>query len=305
MKAVPPPLRLIAAFAAIYLFWGGTFLAIRYAVAEIPPLLMIAMRCAGGAAILFVWLAWRSKLARPTLAEWKTAAVAGTFLFLGCHAVLASAEQRVTSGQASLYSTGIPLWLVVIDALRRRLWPARRVMAGLVLGCAGVAVLAHSSNWLSGTLMDRAGLIMGAFFWAAGSIYARDGARPSSALQSAAMQLACGALVVFAASLAFGEPQHWTADHVSGRAIVSLLYLIVCGTVLAFGAYTWLLRVTTSAAVGSYAFVNPIVALLLAWGVGDEPMTVRTLVAAMLVITAVIFTRPPRKFRVMPRRSDP
>jgi len=284
--------RVVAAFAAIYLFWGGTFLAIRYAVADIPPLLMMAVRCGAGAAILVLALVAKGEWKRPSAAQWKTTAIAGTLLFLGCHALLAFAEQRVTSGQAALYMTGIPLWLVALDAIKRRERPPTRVIAGMLLGVAGVAVLADLSNALSGAPIDRILLIVSTFFWAAGSIHARDGARPDSAAQAAAMQLAGGAAAVLLVSIAIGELDGWDPSRVTVRGFVALLFLVVCGTVLAFGAYTWLLRVTTSAAVGSYAFVNPIVALLIAWSVGDEPASARTLIAAGLVLTAILLTRP-------------
>src|ERR687895_2113970 len=125
--ARPSRVALVAAFAALYVFWGGTFLAIRYAGDEIPPLLMMATRCAAGAAILFAWLAWRRQLERPTRAQWVTSAAAGAFLFVGCHGLLAWAEQRVSSGEAALYATAIPLWIVLLGALDARRTPSRRV----------------------------------------------------------------------------------------------------------------------------------------------------------------------------------
>jgi drug/metabolite transporter (DMT)-like permease len=283
--------KLIAAFAAIYVFWGGTFLAIRYAVADMPPLLMIALRCAGGAAILVAWLAVRRQLERGTARQWGTSAAAGTLLFLGCHGVAAWAEQRVTSGQTALLMTAIPLWLVVLNALRERRLPAARVAGGLGLGLLGVVVLTGGAAVSSGTLVDRVALVLSALSWAAGSLVALHGPRPTSATQSTAMQLTAGAVVVFVASLVAGEPARWSVGELTGRAVLSLAFLVVCGTVLGFGAYTWLLRVTTPVAVGTFAFVNPLVALALAWAVGDEAFAGRTVVAAALVIGAVLLTR--------------
>jgi drug/metabolite transporter (DMT)-like permease len=285
--------KLAAAFAAIYVFWGGTFLAIRYAVADIPPLLMIALRCAGGAAILLAWLAWRGQLERTTPRQWGTSAVAGALLFLGCHGVAAWAEQRVSSGQTALLMTAIPLWLVVLNALRERRPPALRVAAGLGLGLVGVLVLTGSSAASTGSTVDRIALVFSALSWAAGSLVALHGPRTTSATQSTAMQLAAGAAVVLAASLVAGEPGHWSVGELTLRATLSLAFLIVCGTVLGFGAYTWLLRVVSPAAVGTFAFVNPLVALALAWAVGDEPFAGRSVVAAALVIGAVVLTRDP------------
>lgn len=283
--------QLIAAFAAIYVFWGGTFLAIRYTVAEVPPLLTIAIRCLGGAAILYAWLAGSGRLERSTAAQWKVAAVAGTLLFVGCHGVLAWAEQRVSSGQAALLLTSTPLGLVLLDTLRRRRLPPNRVLAGLALGTLGIAVLTWGAGGASGTLLDRVALVLSGFSWAAGSLVARDGARPASAAQSTAMQLAAGGAAVLAASLAGGELAGWSPAAVSPRAVAALVFLVLFGTVVAFAAYTWLLRVTTSAAVGSSAFVNPVIALGLAIAVGDDILSGRALVAAVLVVGAVVLTR--------------
>jgi drug/metabolite transporter (DMT)-like permease len=279
---------IIAAFAAIYLFWGGTFLAIRYAVAEIPPLLTIGIRCVGGALVLYAWLLWRGGLERATRSQWLTSAIAGAFLFVGCHGVLAWAEQRVSSGQAALFATSIPLWLVLLTSLRDRRTPSRAVIAGLGLGTLGVALLARGNGEWSGTLLDRLALIGSGLSWAIGSVIGRDGARPASAAQSTAMQLAAGAVAVLALSLGTGELATWNPAEVTGRGAISVAYLVIAGTVLGFGAYSWLLQVSTPAAVGTYAFVNPVVALALAWAVGDEPFSVRTVLAAVIVLGAVV-----------------
>ena len=217
--------------------------------------------------------------------------MAGTFLFVGCHGLLAWAEQRVTSGQAALYATATPLWIVLLDALQQHRAPARRVFAGLGLGTLGVAVLTVGGA-SAGTLVDKIVLVVGGLYWAAGSLVARDGARPKSAFQSTAMQLAAGAAALVLASALTGElTSGWTPADVTMRGLASLAFLVICGTVLGFGAYTWLMRVATPATVSTYAFVNPVVALALAWAVGDGTIGVRTLVAAVLVLGAVFLTR--------------
>lgn len=291
--------RLIAAFAAIYLLWGATFLAIRYAVAEVPPLLTIAVRCAGGAAILALWLAWRRELERPTARQWLVAGAAGVLLFVGGHGVLAWAEQRVPSGQAALYSTSLPLWLVLLDALRTRTAPAVRVLVSIGLGIAGIALLTHAGGNAgappgspgAGDLAERVALAGYGLFWAAGSLLGRHGARPLPALQSAAMQLGGGAVAMLGASTACGELAAFNPAGISQRALLALAFLVLGGTVIGFGAYTWLMRVATPAAVGTTSFVNPLVALGLAWLAGDEAPSGRTAVAALLVIAAVVLTR--------------
>ena len=287
----PRRLTLLAAFAAIYFFWGATFLAVRYAVLVVPPLLIIVFRCAGGALILFAWLASRRELERTTWAQWRTAAIAGLFLFLGSHVSLAWAEQRMSSGQAALFTSAIPLWIVLMESAKARAMPAARVLLGIALGIIGVGVLAGGSALNAGLPSDRAFVTLGAFCWAAGSLVGRHGARPGSAIQSTAMQLAGGAVWVFAASALRGDLAHFSMARLDARTDLALLFLVLCGTVIAFASYTWLLRVASPAAVSSYAFVNPMVALALGVAVGDDALSGRIVLSATLVIAAVALTR--------------
>jgi drug/metabolite transporter (DMT)-like permease len=289
-SSAPRRLPLLAAFAAVYFFWGATFLAVRYAVVVVPPMLIIGIRCTGGAAILFGWLLWRRELARPTLAQWKTAAFAGLLLFLGSHVSMAWAEQRISSGQAALFGSTIPLWLVSIESIRVRKMPAGRTFAGIALGIVGVGILAGGSAFNAGTLSDRLLLCFAAFCWAAGSLVGRHGARPAVATQATAMQLAAGAVWVLTASALRGELAAFSVDQLTLRAVLSLLFLVLCGTVIAFASFTWLMRVASPAAVSSYAFVNPIVALFLGVLVGDDVLSGRVLVSAVFVIGAVALT---------------
>ena len=278
-----------AALAAVYLLWGGTFLAIRYAVAEVPPLATIAIRCLAGAALLFGWLAWRGERLSAGWAQWRVALLAGTFLFLGCHSLLAWVEQRVSSGEAALLMTGIPLWMVLFSAVIERRMPSTRVLAGLGVGVAGVGLLTAGAS-AGGSAADRLWLVLSALCWAVGSLLARHGARPPSLVHATAMQLMAGGAVVLGASALLGELAGWAPAETSPRAVLSLGFLVAGGTVVGFGAYAWLLQVTTPAAASSYAFVNPVVALLLAWVVGDGALTWRVVLAAGLVIGAVVLT---------------
>lgn len=277
--------QLIGAFAAIYLFWGATFLAIRWAVEDFPPLTMIAIRCAGGALLLGVGLRVTGRWVPVPAASVRRAAVAGTFLFAGCHGVLAWAEQRVSSGQASMYLATIPIWLVGFDSLIRRRWPTLRSLVALALGTAGVAWL----TWGAGgaTLGPRLGLVGSAASWAAGSLIGRGDVSSMPAVERSVLQLGMGALVVGAVSLVAGEQGSWEIQSVGTRAIAALGFLIVFGTVLSFAAYTWLLSVVSPEAVGSYAYVNPLVAILLGVAVGDDHLTGRIAVAAGIILAAV------------------
>lgn len=284
--------RIAGAFAIIYVVWGVTFLAIRFVVAEIPPLATVAIRCAAGALILFAWLAARRQLEPTSARQWMAAGVSGLLLFLAAHSVLAWAEINLPSSQAALLLTAIPAWLVILEALRVRKLPSRRIFFGLLVGIGGVALLTagHAS---SGGSLERFALVFSALAWAAGSLFARHSARPASTAQGTAMQLAAGAVVVSIASLATGELATWNASATSARAFGALGFLILGGTVAGFGAYTWLLRVVTPAAVGTYAFVNPLIAVGLAWVVGDDTPSRLTAVAAVLVLSAVVLINRP------------
>ena len=219
--------------------------------------------------MLFAWLAWRGTLGRPSRRQWLTAGVAGAFLFLGCHGLLAWAEQRVSSGEAALFMTAIPLWLIALESVLLRRLPSRRVLLSLLLGVAGVAVLTWGEGW-SGGAVDRVVLIVSALFWAVGTLIVRRAGTPLPAAQSTAMQLAARARwCCWPRAWRWASPPAWSPAEITPRASLALVFLIVGGTVLGFGAYTWLLRVTSAAAVSTYAFVNPVIALGLAWVVGD------------------------------------
>ena len=286
---------LLAAFAAIYLIWGSTFLALRYAVEAVPPLVTIALRCVIGAAVLFAWLAMRGRLAPVTRRQWGSAALAGALLFIGGHAVLATIEQRMPSGRAALLLATIPLWLVVLEAVRTRRLPPGRVGMGLGIGLGGVALLAGGPGSGGGaTLHDHLFLVGSALAWALGSLVARHGLADAPALQSTAMQLAAGGVFVVAGSIVTGETAGWSPVDVTPRAAAAVAFLVICGTVIAFAAYTWLLRVASPHAVGTYGFVNPMIALALAWAVGDEQASAITAAAAVLIVGSVmlIWRRP-------------
>jgi drug/metabolite transporter (DMT)-like permease len=286
----PPRAALLAAFAAVYLFWGTTFLAVRYAVLVVPPMLIIAIRCTGGALILGAWLASRRELERPTLAQWRTAAIAGLLLFLGCHVAMAWAEQRMSSGQAALYSATIPLWILLMESVRVRAMPSARVLAGIAIGILGVGILAGGSALNAGLLSDRLLISFGAACWAAGSLVGRHGARPGVATQATAMQLATGAVWTILASLLHGDFAHFRIAQLTLPAGLALLFLVLGGTVITFAAFTWLMQVASPTAVSTYAFVNPVVALTLGVLVGDDRLSGRVILSAILVVAAVALT---------------
>jgi drug/metabolite transporter (DMT)-like permease len=276
------------AFAAIYLIWGSTYLAIRYAVEAIPPLLMMGIRHFTAGTLLYAWVRMRGTPA-PLRIHWKAAAVAGAIFFLGGHGTLAWAEQRVPSGLAALLNATLPLWIVLLTMWtgNRRVL-TRKVLIGLLLGFAGVGVLIgpaalHGNSGFS--LFFALVVLAGALLWAIGTIYTQRVRLPESASLSAAMQMMTGGLSLFAASLVFGERIHIT--QVTTRAAASLGYLIVFGSLIAFSAFTWLHKVAPAARISTYAYVNPVVAVFLGWMLAGEFIGARTIAATAIILAGV------------------
>ncbi len=286
----PSRARLITAFAAVYLLWGSTFLAIRFAVATLPPFLMAGTRHLVAGAVLYPLARLRSS-ERPTPANWLAATLMGALLLTVGNGGVSWAEQYVPSGVTALLVATVSLWMVLLDWLRpggaRPTW---RVVVGLVLGFAGLAFLV-GPKWTGSGRVDPLGaivLLVASFSWATGSVFSRRLQLPRAPLLGTAMQcLAGGALLIFC-GLLFGQGAalHWEA--VSLRSVLALCYLIIFGSLLGFSAYTWLLRVAPPARVATYAYVNPVVAMFLGWVLAGERLTLRTLAAAAVIIAAVV-----------------
>lgn len=281
----------LAAFAAVYLFWGSTYLAIRIGVETIPPLMLAGLRHFTVGLLLYPVLRWKTGV-RPTPAHWKTAAVIGfLMLFLGNGGV-SWAEQTVPSGIAALLVATVSLWLVIVDWARpggHR--PVPKVVLGLVLGFAGMALLVGPAHLGHSARVDPQGaavLVMGSFAWACGSIYSKHGGMPSSALLGVAMQSFAGGAVLLFAGLLAGEFRQFHFAAVSARSWIALAYLMVFGSGIGLSAYIYILQKSTAARVATYAFVNPVVALFLGWLIANETISLRTLTAAVVILTAVI-----------------
>jgi drug/metabolite transporter (DMT)-like permease len=286
----PSTTGLVAAFAAVYLIWGSTYLGIRYAVETIPPLLMMGMRHLTAGTLLYAWARWRGVPA-PRLREWTYPAVIGTLLFLGGHGSLAWAEQRVPSGIAALMVATLPMWIVVLA----RIWGTERKLsgrsvAGLVLGFGGVLVLFGPDAWRHNgdvSLLDAGAVLFGTFIWAAGTIYMRNVKMPQSPLLSSAMQMLAGGVSLLIAATLVGETGRFHFVEVSSRSWMALAYLIGFGSIIAFTAYTWLHMVAPPSRVATYAYVNPVVAVLLGWALAREPMGVSTWIAMIVILAGV------------------
>ena len=212
-------------------------------------------------------------------------------MLLGGHGAVVWTEQWVPSGLVSLLIATVPLWMVFVDWLRGGSEPSARIASGLVLGFVGVALLVGGLENLGESQVDLIGaaiVVFGAFLWANGSLYSRSAKLPSSQLLATAMQMTAGGLLLLLASLVTGEYLRIRLDLISARSLASWIYLIVFGSLVAFTSYIWLLKVTTSAKVSTYAYVNPIVAMVLGWALADEPLTLRNMLAAAIILTAVI-----------------
>jgi drug/metabolite transporter (DMT)-like permease len=297
MPAEQPPSRaaLLAAFAALYVVWGSTYLAIRFAIETMPPFTMAGVRFLAAGAILYAWSRARGAAA-PTGPQWRTAAVVGALLLLGGNGLVTWAEQSVPSGIAALLVASVPMWMVVLDALRPGgVRPRAAVVGGLVLGLAGIAWLVGPGQ-LGGEPVDTVGalaVLAAAFSWALGSVYQRGAPKADATLLNVGMQMLAGGLLLVVVGLAVGE--RTDVGSVSARSAGALAYLVFVGAIVGYSAYVWLLKVTTPAKAATYAYVNPVVAVVLGWAFAGEPLGWRVAGSAAAVVAAValITTAPP------------
>ncbi len=287
--------RVWAGLAVVYLVWGSTYVGIMLAIRTLPVFLMSAIRFLVAGAILFLWSWRRGDRAgdRLGMRQWGAAAVAGSLLFLAGNAGVGWAETRVSSGVASLIVAAVPLWMALFDRIGCGQGLRAQALIGLGVGFAGVALLA----WPSGRYrVDAAGagaLLGAGAAWAAGSLFSRRAPLPRRPLLSSAMQMLAGGALLAVVASASGELEQ--VHDVSATSILALVYLIVFGSVLAFSAYAWLLRNARTSLVATYAYVNPLVAVLLGWAALDEPVGVRTALAGCIILTAVaLIVTPPK-----------
>jgi drug/metabolite transporter (DMT)-like permease len=284
-----PHIGIFAAFAAIYLFWGATYLAVAVALRSIPPLMLMATRSIVGGLILLACV----KLAgRPTgpPRTWAFAAVCGVLFFVGCHGVLAHAQQRVPSGLAAVLLATIPFWIVIAKMLLLGSKPALKNLAVLTPGIAGVGLIAWQQigpNSSGPPIADIVLLLGASASWAIGTILSEAYAGSSSRIALSGMELVIGGLVLVVLSIASGELHSFDVRGISLASFGAWLYLVIAGTVLGFAAYIWLLKHLSPTLVSTYTFVNPVVAVLLGWIVLGEHPTARMLAGAALVVTSV------------------
>ena len=284
----------------LYVVWGSTYVAIRFAVESLPPFLMASTRFLLAGTILYTWRRARGDAA-PAGIEWRSAAIIGSLLLVGGNGGVSWAEQRIPSGVASLLVGAVPLWMALLDAVRPGAQrPDWRVIVGVLVGFAGVVVLIRPAESPAGAEnVDMAGVVavlLGTLLWSVGSLYGRHAPLPQSPLLATGMQMLAGGVGLLVLGTLSGEWGRLNLEAVSARSLWGLLYLIIFGALVAFSAYTWLLRVAPTPLVSTHAYVNPLVAVFLGHFLAGESLTLRILIAATVIVGSVVLitsTRTP------------
>jgi drug/metabolite transporter (DMT)-like permease len=283
-------LTLVLAFAAIYVIWGSTYLAIRVGVRSWPPFLMSSLRFLGAGAALYAILRKRG-VAAPTRAQWARAAVAGLLMLLAGNGLVTWAERSVPSNLTALLVAGVPLYTALLDWLRPGgAPPSARVLLGIGVGAAGMALLVSGggSSAHSVSALAVLAIIVSGICWSAGSLYARYGNLHGDPVMAAAQEMLAGGAAMFALSVARGEPQHLALASLTREGVLALAYLTIIGSLVAFSAFGWLVKATTPAKLSTTAFVNPVVAVVLGWAILGETLSPRALGGAALILCAVV-----------------
>ena len=281
-------LAVFAAFFSIYVIWGSTYLAIRYAVASIPPLYTAGFRHVVAGSILLLWAL--AKGLRPTWPQIRASLVIGFLFFLIGHGSLHWAETKVPSGLASLLIASEPIWVFLMACAAEKRWRMNGfLLAGVILGLAGVALLLGRDVWSagSGAFWGAVACLVGAISWSAGIIYSRRSHLSGSPLLLSALSLLAGSAMLLTTGTLLGEYRGFSFYNVPMRAWLSLAYLIVFGSVIAFSAYNWLLEHYSPTLVATHTYVNPIVAVLLGWWLAGEHVSLNVMLSAAMVIAAV------------------
>jgi drug/metabolite transporter (DMT)-like permease len=283
--------RIALAFAAVYLIWGSTYLAIRFAIETIPPYLMGGVRFLIAGGVLYAVLRWRGARS-PSRLQWRSTVIVGGLLLFGGNGGVIVAEQYVPSSLAALIVAMVPLWMVLLNwRWGDRARPKAGTALGVGLGLAGIILIAAPGQAAAGGAVNPIGLVIligASLSWSIGSLYARKAALPSNALLSTSMEMLAGGAFMLIAGVLLGQGAQIRFDQISVLSLLALGYLVVFGSLIGFTAYVWLLKVSTPARVSTYAFVNPVVAVFLGWALAGEELSLRVLAAAAVIIVAVM-----------------
>ncbi len=290
--AAPTRARIIVAFAALYVVWGSTYLGIRFAIETIPPFLMAGVRFLMAGMIMF-GIAWLQGVWKSTWANWRVSLIVGACLLLAGNGGVTISEQYIDTGLAALIVAIVPIYIVILGwATGITARPAPIIWLGLVGGFVGVGVLlgpalrfpsTDGRHPATGMLI----LLVSSFIWSAGSLYSRRANHAASPFLTAAQQMLCGGMLLLLAGIVTGEMRRFHPGSVSILSLASFIYLVIIGAVVGYTAYIWLLRHCDPAKVATYAYVNPIVAVLLGVAFAGETVTLRVLIAAALIIVSV------------------
>ena len=295
-----PAWKTLLAFGIIYFVWGSTFLFIRIGVRELPPLLFAALRFFPAGLVLFAWMIIQGERV-PTPRQWRSATMLALLIFVGDYGLLFWAEKHVPSGIAAVMLALIPLFMALSEIIFLRTQRLTvRLTVALLIGILGVGVLMSRSLALGGAPIDTRGavaLILASMSWSVASVLSRKMPLPHSKVMSAASQMLAGGILLILIAGALGEFRTFHPSAISGGAWFALLYLIVFGSLIGFTAYVWLLHHESPTKVGTYAYVNPVVAVLLGYFFGGETLGIRTVLGTLFVLVSVlvITTAPSRK----------
>ena len=304
----PPTWKTLLAFGIIYFVWGSTFLAIRVGVREVPPLILASMRFFVAGAALFLWLKLKGTPS-PSGREWMAATLLSVCIFVIDYGLLFWAEQRVPSGIAAVMLATIPVFMALSEILILRTQQLTfRLAIALLVGIGGVSVLVSRSLSLGETPIDRAGavaLVIAAISWSIASALTRKLPLPASKAMSSGAQMLMGGILLALVGAMFGEFRGFHITAVSRGAWLALAYLIVAGSIVGFTAYVWLIHHESPTKVGTYAYVNPVVAVIVGYFLGGETVGPRTLLGTLLVLVSVIVitTTRAKKPAVLPLRE--
>ena len=303
----PAAWKLLLAFAIIYLVWGSTYLAIRVGVREIPPFLMAGLRFTVAGLAMWIWMRVAGAPS-PTLREWRGATILGTLMFLIDYACLFWAEQRVPSGIAAVILAMIPVCITLLEiTFLRTQRLTLRLALGLAVGIIGVVVLMNPWASLGEAPLDHRGviaLLVSCCGWSIGTIVSGRLTLPASKPMSAAAQMLSGGAQLLILAAVAGEFAHFRAEDVSATAWLSLVYLIIAGSIIGFTAYVWLLHYESPTKVGTYAYVNPVVAVILGAGLGGEIVGRRTILGAALILISVAAISTMKRKQSIPKRAN-
>lgn len=279
------------ALLALYIVWGSTYLGIKVAIETIPPFFHAFVRFLSSGLILVAWQRTAGQ-PMPTRKQWISTAIIGNFLLLGGNGLVSWAEQFIPSGIAALIIASVPLFLVIAEALRPNgVKPNWQSITGLMIGFVGIYVLINPTESNAGGLniYGVAALLSACVLWATGSVYSKTADLPSSSLMTTGAEMLMGSMGLLLVSLLTGELNGWQPELVSGRSLIGLGYLITIGSIVGFGSYTWLLQNAPISLVATYAYVNPIVAILLGVWLGNEALEPRIWLASAIIIGSVVF----------------